>query len=122
MTDNGVLFFGLAFTAPVVAGVALVIAASRRRDVFGTIGLVGAIAVLAGSFTLFFGALLGLAALAVAVRRRDPQLLVGIALIGLGMIALLVGIEASEVAYTAFLPLIAIGLVVLAFSLGRLDA
>lgn len=122
LTESGVLFFGLAFTAPVVAGIALVIAASRRPVVFGNMGLVGAIAVLAASFTLFFGALLGLVAIAVAVRRREPQLIVGLALIWVGVVALLVGIEESEVAYTAFLPLIAIGLAVLAFSLGRLDA
>jgi hypothetical protein len=122
ITENGVLFFGLAFTAPAVAGAALVVAASRRQDVFGTVGLVGAVAVLAASFTLFFGALVGLVAIAVAVRRRQPQLLVGIALILAGMVALLIGIEESEDAYTAFLPVIAIGLAVLAFSLGRLDA
>jgi hypothetical protein len=122
LTDDGVLFFAFAFTAPVVAGVALVIAASRRRTIFGNAGLLGAIAVLAASLTLFFGALVGLVAIAVAVRRREPQLLVGIALIVAGMVALLIGIQESEVAYTAFLPLIAIGLAVLAFSLGRLDA
>jgi hypothetical protein len=118
---DGLAFYTLAFTSPVLIGVALVIAAHRRRDIFGTLGLWGAIGVLVAGLGFgvvgFAAGVLGLGALAVAVARSDRRLLFGVVLIGVGAFGLLVRADA----YAVVLPLVVLGSAVLALTLRRVS-
>jgi hypothetical protein len=118
---DGIAFFTFAFTIPVLVGVALVLAAARRRDLFGNLGLAGAIGVLVAALGLgvvgFVVGVLGLAAIAVAVARKDIRLLAGLVLIALGTVGLIVHDDPLGV----FLPFIAIGSAVLALTLRRVS-
>jgi hypothetical protein len=119
---KGVAFFTFAFTVPVLMGVALVLAAARRRDLFGNLGFAGAISMLVAALGLgpvrFVPGVLGLGAIAVAVARRDSRLLAGLVLIALGAIGLIVHDDPLAV----FLPFIAAGAAVLALTLQRVSS
>lgn len=123
---DGVVFFTFGFAAPTLVGIALLIAASRRRDIFGKLGLAGAIVVLVGTLTIdvigFVAALIGLLLVAVAVARNEPRLLAGLGLLALGALGLAVGIGWSDTAYVVFLPVVAGGSAVLAVMLYRISA
>ena len=121
---DGVVFFSFAFAAAVLLGSGLVIAAARRREIFGGLGLGGAIVILVSSLmasTLgFAGGVIGLSLMVAAVARRKPRLLPGLVLLGIGVLGMAVRLDASNDAYTVFLPLIAVGSAVLAVTLQRL--
>lgn len=118
---DGIALFTLAFTAPALVGVALVLAAARRRDLFGNLGLAGAIGVLVAALGLgvvgFVVGVLGLVAIVVAVAPKDLRLLAGLVLIALGAVGLIVHDDPMAV----FLPFIAIGSAVLALTLRRVS-
>jgi hypothetical protein len=118
---DGIALFTFALAAPILLGTGLVIAATRRRDIFGNLGLGGAIVVLIASLALgnigFVGGLLGLLLIAAGVSRTQPRLLFGVGLLAFGALGLALGIEVSNNAYIVFLPLIAVGAGVLALSL-----
>jgi hypothetical protein len=121
---DGLAFYTLAFGAPVLLGSGLVIAASRRRDLFGSSGLAGAIAILVGSLSIsilgFAAAVIGVILIGAAVARRAPRLLPGLLLLGIGVLGLTLRMDYSEDAYTIFIPMIAVGAAVLAATLRRL--
>jgi hypothetical protein len=121
---EGFAFFTFAYTTPVLVGIALVIAASQRRDLFGSLGLAGAIVVLATSLTGvdllgLLGVLIGLALMSAGLTRSEHSFLIGFLLIGVGLVGLFIRLEASDDAFTVFLPPIAAGLAVLTVTLGR---
>jgi hypothetical protein len=121
---DGLAFYTFAFGAPVLLGIGLVIAASRRRDVFGNLGLTGAIVLLVGSLSVdivgFAAGLIGLTLIGAAVAGREPRLLPGVFLLGAGVLGLAVSIESTEAGYAIFIPVIAVGAGVLAATLRRL--
>lgn len=120
---DGVVFYTLAFGAAVLVGSGLVIAASRRRDLFRNLGLGGAILILFGSLTIdlvgLLAGVLGVVLLVAAVAGRQPRLLPGLVLLGLGTLGLAVRSDTSDDAYAIFLPLLAVGAAVLAATVRR---
>jgi hypothetical protein len=117
---GGVVFYTFGFAAALLVGIALVIAARTREDLFGPVGLAGAIIVLATSVTAFFPVIVvGVAVVTVAVARTAPRLLPGLLLLLVGIIGLLVRADVSDDAYTIFVPVLAIGSAVLAATLRR---
>jgi hypothetical protein len=122
---EGAAFYTFAFGAPVLLGAGLVIAAARRRDLFGGLGLGGAVVVAAGSVSVdpigFAAGLVGLVLIGAAVARREARLLPGLFLIGSGVFGLAVSIDSTETGYVIFIPLIALGAAVLAVTLQRLS-
>jgi hypothetical protein len=121
---EGFAFFTFMYTAPVLVGIALVIAASQRRDLFGTLGLAGAIVVLATSLTGLdllglLGVLIGLALMSAGLTRSTRGFVIAFLLIGVGLVGLFIRLETSEDAFTVFLPVIAAGLAVLTLALRR---
>lgn len=123
---DGVAFFSLAFAAPVMLGIALLIAAFRRPDIFGgNLGRGGAIFVAVATLTIdnlgFVLGLLGLILVGVGVARSNPRLLLGLAVLGIGVLGLSLGMEVSEDAYDVFLPVIAAGSAVLALALWKIS-
>jgi hypothetical protein len=115
---DGVAFYTFGFAAAVLGGVALVIAAWSRRDVFGTSGLVGAFVILVTSLTGFFPAVVvGAVVVAAAVARRRPRLLPGLLLLALGSVGMLVRADMSDDAYIIFVPVLAVASAVLAATL-----
>ncbi len=121
---DGFAFFTFMYTAPVLVGIALVVAASQRRDLFGTLGLAGAIVVLVTSLTGIdllglLGVLIGLALMSAGLTRTTRGFAVGFLLIGVGLVGLFIRLEASDDAFTLFLPPIAAGLAVVTLTLRR---
>jgi hypothetical protein len=116
--SDGIVYYTFAFAAAFLLGIGLVIAAWQRRDVFGNLGLAGAIVFLFASFEIdilgFAGAVIGVILMAGAVARRAPRLLPGLVLLGIGILGMAVRLETSSDAYVVFLPLIAAGSAVLA--------
>jgi hypothetical protein len=123
-TTEGLAFFTFIYTAPVLVGIALVIAASRRQDFFGNLGLAGAIVVLAASLTGLdlvgvLGVLIGLALMSAGLTRSTRGFAIGFLLIGAGLVGLFISLETTVDAFTVFLPPIAAGLAVLTLALRR---
>jgi hypothetical protein len=121
---EGFAFFTFVYTAPVLVGIALVIAASQQRDLFGSLGLAGAIVVLATSLTGIdllglLGVLTGLALMYTGLTRSKRSFLIGSLLVGVGLVGLFIRLETSDDAFTVFLPPIAAGLAVLTLTLQR---
>jgi hypothetical protein len=100
---DGVAFYTFALAAALLVGISLVIAASRRPDIFGKLGLAGAIVLLLGSVTIdVLGSLagaIGVILLIAAMARSAPRLLPGLILLGVGILGLAVLIEASAAPY-----------------------
>jgi hypothetical protein len=130
VTDDptgGFAIFSLGYAAATIIGIGLVIASSRRRDLFGNLGLAGAIVVLVsalgGGIPLALIAVpLGSVLMAVAVGLREPLFLVGLGSLALGVVGMTIRVNTSEDGYVIFLPLIAVGAGVLALALGRLSS
>jgi hypothetical protein len=123
--SGGFLSFMLVFAAPLLVGIGLVIAASRRRDLFRTRGLVGSILILVASLVPdilgFVGAALGLLLMALGLAERGRRLVFPIAILLVGVLGLGVRLESGD-GIEIFVPLLALGTVVLAGELRRLDA
>jgi hypothetical protein len=121
--SGGFAFFMLILAAPLVAGIGLVIGASRRRDLFGTRGLIGSILVLAGSVTPdivgFVAVAVGLVLIAVSLPERAKSLLVAIVILLIGVIGLALRLESGD-GILIFVPVLAVGTGVLATSFQRL--
>lgn len=121
---EGVAFYTFAFAAAILLGTGLVIAASRRRDVFGNLGLVGAIAVLVGSLTIdilsLAAAVSGVILIGAAVARTERRLLPGLVVLGIGLVGFAVRVAADADAYLIFVPMIAVGSAVLAVTLRQI--
>lgn len=121
---DGVAFYTFAFGAAVLLGSGLVVAASQRRDIFGRLGLVGAIVFLVSSLTIdvlgLAGGVIGVILMIAAVSRREPRLLPGLVLLGIGIVAMAVRLDVSNDAYTVFMPLIGVASAALAVTLQRL--
>jgi hypothetical protein len=114
---GGVAFYTFGFAGALLVGVALTIAAWSRRDVFGTLGRVGALLLLVTSVTGFFPAMgAGVILIAVAVARTQP-LLPGLVLLLIGLVGMFVRAEFSDDAYLIFLPVLIVGSAILAVTL-----
>jgi hypothetical protein len=123
--SRGLLFFMLVFAAPLLVGIGLVIAASRRRDLFRTRGLVGSILILVTSLVPdivgFVGAALGLLLMALGVAERGRRLVAAIAILLVGVVGLGLRLESGD-GIEIFVPVLAVGTAVLAGEVRRLDA
>lgn len=112
------VFFLAAYGGALLLGIGLVIAASRRRDIFGNLGFAGAIVVLIGSLTIdtlsFAAAVVGLTLIGAAVARTERRLLPGLVVLAIGLVGFAVRVDANSDAYLIFVPVVAAGSAVLA--------
>jgi hypothetical protein len=117
---EGVAFYMLAFTTPLLVGIAMVIAASRRRDLFGTGGMTGCILVLAGGLWPgiigYAAAVVGLMLVAVSLWERARTVLFGVVVLLGGAVGLLLRLESGD-GLLIFLPVLAVGAAMLATTL-----
>lgn len=113
----------LVFAGPLLVGIGLVIAASRRRDLFGRFGLVGSIFVLVGSLVPdiigFTAAAVGLVLIAFGLPERARRLLIGIATLIIGVVGLGLRLDSGD-GVAIFVPVLAVGAAILAGTLVRL--
>jgi hypothetical protein len=109
---DGIAFYTFGFGAAILLGIGLVVAASERRDIFGRLGLAGAIVFLLSSLVVdilgLFGGVIGVILMIAAVAGKERSLLPGLVLLGVGIVAMAVRLDVSDDAYTVFMPLIGV--------------
>jgi hypothetical protein len=120
---GGVGFFTLVFAAPLLAAIGLVIATSRREDLFGRLGLLGSLLVLGGSLVPdiigFTAAAIGLVLIALGLSERARRLLIAVAIVLAGVVGLGVRLESGD-GIAIFAPILAVGVGLVAVTLLRL--
>jgi hypothetical protein len=109
--SDGLAFYMAAYGGALLLGIGLVIAASRRRDIFGNLGLAGAVVILVASLTIdaltFAAAVFGVILMGAAVAQTERRLLPGLVILGIGLVGFAVRMEASSDAYLIFVPVVA---------------